>query len=229
VSGVGVSIVFTEGGRIMVNRRRTNDRRGFTLTEMLVATALTMFIMAIISAAYRAGLDTFSKLNTANQLQQKLTNASKIIERDLGADHFDGPYGPVANRGGPKLSDQRLDLLGWRPPAVGYFYLYQGEDARFEPETSVVQDGENLGSSRNTTCGLSFTLRHESREYTDQFSGRTVMYTGATSNPKPPPPFVYNNTCFSNWAQAHYFLTGTGTYTEFVNGQQLELFALRRQ
>jgi hypothetical protein len=78
---------------------------------------------------------------------------------------------------------------------------------------------------------MSFSLRHPSMEYVDQFAGRVAVHQGA---PAPPgtlglPPYIINNTCFSSKAQVHYFLEPTSTYTEPVNGQQLELYSLHRQ
>lgn len=208
----------------MLSRRVSSQRRAFTLTEMMVATALTLFIMAIIASAYRAGLDTFSKLNTANQLQQKLTNASKIIQRDLGADHFQGPF--RAGFSGPKLSDQRLDRIGWQPPTSGYFWMQQGSDSIYEAYSngSALTDGEGLGSSRNASSRMSFTIRNPSSEYLDQFAGRL-----SPAGYSPQYPFVFNETCHSSWAQVHYFLTPTAETTEPVNGVELPIYTLRRQ
>ena len=41
------------------------SRQAFTLVEVLVAMALTMFVMVILSQAFVAGLDTFSVLMVA--------------------------------------------------------------------------------------------------------------------------------------------------------------------
>ena len=94
---------------------KSNLRRGFTIVELLVAAALSMFIMAIITTAFSKGIDTFRTVRAAGNLQEKLRMASVVIKRDLAAQHFDGSYHPGLS--GAFLTDQRLDQVGWTPPA----------------------------------------------------------------------------------------------------------------
>jgi prepilin-type N-terminal cleavage/methylation domain-containing protein len=94
--------------------RRIN-RRGFTLVEMLVATALIMFIMLILSEAFAQGLDAFRLLKGIGDMEERLRTAITTIRADLAADHFEG------NR---RLSDPNFWQLG--NPREGYFSLSQG-------------------------------------------------------------------------------------------------------
>src|SRR5216683_681677 len=70
-------------------KRRTN-RAGFTLVEMLVATALIMFIMLILSEAFSAGLNAFRTLKGIGDMESRLKAAVTPLREDLKGDHFDG-------------------------------------------------------------------------------------------------------------------------------------------
>ena len=128
-------------------------RHAFTLTEMMVATALCLFIMALISVGFGRGLDTFSKLRSVGLLQDRLRAASTVMKRDLASNHFQGPF--EAGFSGPQLSDQRLDRVGWRPPQGGYFYLEQGDPL---PNAIEGFDPDGLWSTRAVNHRMSFTM-----------------------------------------------------------------------
>src|SRR4051794_35510351 len=102
-------------------------RAGFTLVEMLVATALVLVIMLIITQAFASASKTFTTVRAAGDMQTRLRTGINIARKDLGADHFGPPYGSA--RGGPHLSDQRLDQPGWGPPRAGYFEFRQLGDS----------------------------------------------------------------------------------------------------
>jgi prepilin-type N-terminal cleavage/methylation domain-containing protein len=65
-------------------------RRGFTLVEMMVAMALTVFVMVILSQCFVAGLETFSGLKAIGDMQEQLRTATNMLRADLSADHFEG-------------------------------------------------------------------------------------------------------------------------------------------
>src|SRR5262249_13030922 len=65
-------------------------RRGFTLVEMLVAMALTMFIMVILSEAFATGLDSFRQLKAIGDMEESLRAAATVLRADLAADHYTG-------------------------------------------------------------------------------------------------------------------------------------------
>ena len=132
--------------------RYLKTRRAFTLTEMLVAAALTLFVMGLIATAYRAGLDTYTKLRVATGLSERLRTATDVIRNDLAQEHFGGPF--VLGFSGPRLSDQRLDRLGWVPPRQGYFMVYQAAPSVFEGT-----DSDLLSYSSSTNHILAFTSR----------------------------------------------------------------------
>ena len=51
---------------------RARRRTAFTLVEMLVAAALILLMMWIIATAFTKGLEAFSTLKTAGDMQEKL-------------------------------------------------------------------------------------------------------------------------------------------------------------
>jgi hypothetical protein len=99
------------------------QRRAFTLVEMLVATALVMFIMLILSEAFVAGLEAFRTLKGIGDMEERLRAAALIIRADLERDHFES---------GVRLSDPTFWLQG-NPPRQGFFNVTQG----FTPTASL--------------------------------------------------------------------------------------------
>ena len=67
-----------------------SSRAGLTLVEMLIALALSIFIMAIMSEAFVKGLEAFGTFKALADLDQRLRTVANIIRRDLKAPHFDG-------------------------------------------------------------------------------------------------------------------------------------------
>jgi hypothetical protein len=65
-------------------------RAGLTLVEMLIALALSIFIMAILSEAFVKGLEVFGQYKALADLDQRLRTAANILRRDLRAPHFEG-------------------------------------------------------------------------------------------------------------------------------------------
>ena len=127
-------------------------RYGFTLVELLVATALTLFLMAIISEAFGAASKTFNTMRSAGDMQERMRQGAQIIRRDLAAEHFDGPF--IGGRQGRRLGEQRLDLPGWAPSKGGYFEIRQFTTSIPEPvqyflnNGVAMTDGEGLQSTR---------------------------------------------------------------------------------
>jgi hypothetical protein len=63
--------------------RRTPGRRAFTITELLVAFALIIFIMSILSAAFAAGMKTFSQIKGAGDMSEELRAAAVKLRSDV--------------------------------------------------------------------------------------------------------------------------------------------------
>jgi prepilin-type N-terminal cleavage/methylation domain-containing protein len=58
-------------------------RRGFTLSELLVAMALIVLIMSILSQAFVAGVETYRHLKGIGDLNEKLRQASIDLRHDV--------------------------------------------------------------------------------------------------------------------------------------------------
>jgi type II secretory pathway pseudopilin PulG len=214
-------------------RTQRPRRSAFTITEMLVATALILFIMAIISQVFASASKTYSALRVAGDMQERLRTSTSIMRRDLASEHFDGPY--ILGRSGPRLGDQRLDLAGWMPPQYGYFEIRQvGENGiittpvLFEPLANPVNDGEGIPSTRATSHIVRFTVK------LGDLPAAELFCTEA-------PNFVANNAqtnsfqtgqpvCYTRWAEVLYFLWPNGDVsTASANGPSLTLYSLRRR
>jgi hypothetical protein len=64
-------------------RGRSRSRAGFTVIELLVALALIIFIMAILSVAFVEGLDTFRRLKGIGDMQEDLRGAATRLRDDV--------------------------------------------------------------------------------------------------------------------------------------------------
>ncbi|HVK14021.1 MAG TPA: hypothetical protein VM597_35085 [Gemmataceae bacterium] len=210
---------------------RPTARPAFTLTEMMVATALCLFLMLVISQAFGAATKTFQTVRTAGQLQERLRGGITVIRRDLASDHFGPLHGTL---GGPKLSNQQMHLLGWTPPEVGYFEMglpgvasgVEHKGSSFaEPYLSPAADGDGLYSTRAvmdvsslTQYGLRFTVRVPAgvpgELFSAEFEPSARLLGDARINefPDPTRPVIY-----SRWAEVTYFLErlpeGPGPHT----------------
>src|SRR4051812_3560160 len=102
-----------------------NRRAAFTLVEMLVASALIIFMMYIIASAFESGLTSFRVLKAQGDMQEKLRNVANAIRMDLTAPHFGGPVGVHSPIAGPYLQDQRLNDQTWTPPEKGFVRISQ--------------------------------------------------------------------------------------------------------
>src|SRR5262249_52102999 len=116
------------------SRSMREKRQGFTLVEMLVATALIIFIMVIFTHAFTAGMYAFLKLKTTGDMEERLRTAATILRQDLAADHFEGRK---------RLSDTTFWNNG--PPREGFFRIWQGHPSTFMTEGV---DGDNIPSYR---------------------------------------------------------------------------------
>src|SRR3954468_12381473 len=85
------------------------QRNAFTLIEMMVVIALTMFIMIILAQSFSAGLEVFRDLKAIGDMDDTGRGAAQLLRKDLSSDHFTGKR---------RLSDANLwsDL-----PREGFF------------------------------------------------------------------------------------------------------------
>jgi prepilin-type N-terminal cleavage/methylation domain-containing protein len=145
-------------------------RQGFTLVELLVAMALIIFMMAILSGAFQAALGTFRNLKAQGDLAEKLRATAQILQRDLAANHFDG------NR---RLSDPTFWNNG--PPQQGFFQIWHSSTGA--PEGL---DLDGIGSYRSIDHKLAFTVKLVGNDMGDFFSASAAGSGNVWTPPIPP-------------------------------------------
>jgi len=133
---------------------KPNLRSGFTIVELLVAMALIVFMMSIMSQAFVIATTAMSGLKKVTDLVDKVRPAMAILERDLGAYHFDGSR---------RLSDANFWESG--PPSQGYFSVWQDKpNSNHSPATSTYCEGIQNGvafamASADANHMLAFTVK----------------------------------------------------------------------
>jgi len=226
-------------------RNNPNRRAGFTLVEMLVAAAVSIMLMLILTEAFKQGLDMFRRLRAQGNLMTRLREASTTIRDDLTAPHFPNYQDPNH----PYLSQQDLTNPNWTPPNVGYFRIMQGPEplnaalgAQYANNPFVFEgtDPETIMYTRATNHMMSFTALRGGSGPDDMF--RTLEPTRNVTNGNPPTVFPRdwiqpqdyrdNVTTFSTrWADITYFMANTGQTTKptTANPNGLPLFDLCRR
>jgi prepilin-type N-terminal cleavage/methylation domain-containing protein len=132
---------------------KRTTRSGFTLVEILVALALTLFVLSVLSQAFVAGADAFHALKAVGDMNDGLRVAATALRSDLSLNHFEG------NR---RLSDSMFwTAPEFGPPKQGYLFVYQGPvpallttDPQYEGT-----DSNGLPSYRRTNHAIAGTSR----------------------------------------------------------------------
>lgn len=232
---------------------RPTARPAFTLTEMMVATALLLFLMLVISQAFGGATKTFSTMRTAGQLQERLRGGITVFRRDLAHDHYGPPYTTYS---GPKVANQLMHLPGWTPPEGGgymeinQFGVFAGTEYKGscmgEPYLSPVTDGELLYSTRaapnpdpsqpnlNRPNALRFTVRvpvgAPNELYCAEFEPSALLLNNRDAagnryqvNDFPDPS---RSVIYSRWMEVTYFMQATG---ETAGNNGVPTFALYRK
>jgi len=135
------------------------SHRGFTLVELMVAMALIILMLSIMSQAFVIATGTMQGLKEVADMQEKIRPAITLLQRDLGAYHFEGSK---------KLSDPEFWDNG--PPKEGYFMVWQ--DQAFEPVIGVEPSG-NEGSYNGVSFRRSAALANHMLAFTVKLPGKT--------------------------------------------------------
>jgi type II secretory pathway pseudopilin PulG len=187
---------------LQINR---NTRNAFTLVELMVAMALIILMLSIMSQAFVIATGTMQGLKEVADMQEKIRPAMTLLQRDLGANHFEGSK---------KLSDPEFWDNG--PPKEGYFMLWQ-DNAYDALETTL---SDVVGFSRSAALAnhmLAFTVKLPGKSPNDFFEsslgasfGNIFFNVAGTplgmtdSNIR---RFESNaNFIHSDWAEVAYFL-----------------------
>src|SRR5262245_26079294 len=217
-------------------------RGGFTLVEMMVSTALIIFIMYILASAFEKGLESFRMLKVAGDMQEKLRTAAVVLRTDLTRPHFNNLVGDPK----PNLSQQNADDPNWFPPDQGYFRIDCGTanglfpDLKNNPE-GVDPDDTSLPRTRglewnpnlidpNMFPTLQFTVRlpgNRRDEFLSAFLGASISPTDADLlNRASQPDYTAGEGRYLNstWGEVTYFVLPS---TQTPSGTQL--YALYRR
>jgi prepilin-type N-terminal cleavage/methylation domain-containing protein len=198
-------------------------RNGFTLVELLVAMALIVFIMAVLSQAFVAATRSFRDLKSAGDLAAKLRSVSAQLRRDLAADHFEGKR---------RLSDPTFWADG--PPRQGFFRLYQGSRPVRTDGLCLLEgvDADGLRSYRSADHQLHFTVKlrgnPDGEFFTASVPAGSPLLTGIFG---PAEARYQGGTAYRNqWAEVAYFLrpaVDANNHPDTANGTPL--FSLYRR
>jgi prepilin-type N-terminal cleavage/methylation domain-containing protein len=174
-------------------------RQGFTLVELLVAMALIVFIMAILSYAFEAATRSFRDLKAAGDLAEKLRSVSGQLRRELAADHFEGKK---------RLSDPTFWASG--PPRQGFFRIYQGSRPGAAGALCILEgaDQDGLKSYRTADHILHFTVKLRGNQESEFFSAGVPAGSPLLTNIFGPLEARYQGTGAYRyqWAEVAYFL-----------------------
>ena len=198
------------------------SHRGFTLVELMVAMALIILMLSIMSQAFVIATGTMQGLKEVADMQEKIRPAITLLQRDLGAYHFEGSK---------KLSDPEFWDNG--PPKEGYFMVWQ--DQAFEPVIGVEPSG-NEGSYNGVSFRRSAALANHMLAFTVKLPGKTpndffesslgasfgTIFTNATTNVGMKDANIRRfesnaNLIHSDWSEVAYFLGPHNAGTTPVN------------
>jgi hypothetical protein len=200
--------------------RRT--RRGVTLVEMMVAAALSILGMWLLTWLYQQGADSFRMLRAQGDLTAQERMVVTIMTRDLQANHFQSD-GTKPNNG-LRLSDQRTDQIfqanGYVPPRGGYFRAYSSPAVTPLPTSSPYVAYTNYYEGADS-FGFSSTFS------TNHFLQFTMILPGGPDSQlfSAEVPAASGQQYFSTSAEVSYFLVPSGVTTP----SGLQLYDLYRR
>jgi type II secretory pathway pseudopilin PulG len=184
-------------------------RRGVTIVELLVAMALILFIMTILSEAFVTAAQVFRDFKALGDMAGRLRTATQLLRDDLHGYHFDG------NR---RLSDPNFWANG--PPTQGFFRIWQ-QAAAVQEGGSSVTDLEGVPSFTGTGTWLHFTVNKRGHNFQDFFLADLSGAAGSPLlGPIPVPGDPSLDTKYqeptvsvfkSQWAEVAWFLKPNGS------------------
>jgi prepilin-type N-terminal cleavage/methylation domain-containing protein len=208
----------------MIYPRKTTvrARQGFTLVELLVAMALTIFVMVILTQAFVVSIDLFSGLKGIGDMQDNMRAGGNVLRYDLSQNHFEGRRRPS-----DAVNGTATFSIAGQQPREG-FLAFNAAGAGL---TAEGQDGDSLTSKRATNQVLQFTSRLKGNQqqsfYSTQVGDKAFFNLQTFYNMDPAAgPFDADATLRipaggpfyrSQWAEIAYFLLPTGTTEEALN------------
>jgi hypothetical protein len=205
-------------------------RHAFTLVELLVAMALIILIMSVLSQAFITATSTLRDLKALGDMAERLRGVKGMLVRDLAADHFTART---------RLSDPTFWANG--PPPEGFFRIWQGspgidegpDPANLDPRSKL------LHSFRSTDHMLHFTVKLRGNLRSDFMSASVpLIFQSGVPQPlliaptlgNPDRRYQDSGSYNAQWAEVGYFLRPVPDQTgnpETAGGTPL--FALYRR
>ncbi len=201
-----------------------SPRAGFTLIEIMVAMALTVFLLVIMSQAFVMSLDTFSGMKGIGDMQINLRTAEMMLRDDLSMDHFTGKR---------RLSDLDANgqpLIVSQPAIDGYFAVRRGStltNASGAPYFSEGSDTFGLPSARAVDHMIYMTCKRKGNRQENFYNTALQVPAGSASTLD---TFFNNQTAYntaptdlanSTWAPP--YAVGSGLTTGFYGSQWVEV------
>lgn len=188
--------------------QRRQPRPAFTITELLVAMALIIFIMYILAEAFGAGSTAFRNLKAIGDMNEKLRSAGGMLRRDLQADHFEDKR---------RVSDP--DFWKEGPPRRGFLRIYNAtalSTTAGAPYFKEGLDADNNPSARAVDHGLHFTVKLRGNNRGDYFRAGVPAGSPLLLLPLQDTRFQETTTqsVSSAWAEKAVFLKATGQMSE---------------
>src|SRR4051794_17111254 len=106
---------------------------GFTLPELLVALALIIFIMSILSSAFASASKVVSDLRAANDLAERLRGVMTLLRRDLAAQHLDNPTRRLSDNSWVPSNSSNKGFSRIYQPGTPQLYTPPGLNAAVTP------------------------------------------------------------------------------------------------
>jgi prepilin-type N-terminal cleavage/methylation domain-containing protein len=196
-------------------------RSGFTITELLVAMALIVFVMSILATAFSEGMRTFRGLKGLGDMNQRLRTVQTLLVDDLQAKHFEGDR---------RLSDTNfwptagVPGSGHGPPREGFFRVWQGSllsaaNPNYTLEGTDIDYG--IPSVRANDHILHFTVKKLGNDpknfYRSIVPGTSPLLTYGNYTSRYQTNGNTFNTFNSQWAEVAWFLRPLVD----VNGQSI--------
>src|SRR5262249_14965333 len=126
--------------------------------EMMVAVALILFIMVILTEAFGKSIQAFRDLKAIGDMEERLRDVAATIRRDLAADHFEGRR---------RLSDGPRSWPGPDEPREGVFHL---TNRNFFFPSQEARDANGIPCRRRTNRVLHFSVKLRGNGRQDFFS-----------------------------------------------------------
>ncbi len=198
-------------------------RSGLTLVEMMVALALTIFMMAILSEAFATGLWAMSKMKALSDVEQRLKQVADVLRRDLSSPHFEGQRRlseltasglPIPSEMDPAQAPLYAPFRAV-PPQLGFLRINEEpyRDPASTPEQTYIYEGQDLlgrVSARDVGDEIGFSVRLSGNSPGQFFEGTT--FTPAPVNPAYAPLYALDSGSV-NYMASRYDAPNNQRYT----------------